>query len=304
MRKTAVSLAILFFAALLNADVVMKLSMPRDHYMIYEPVIVSLALRNTSGQSLIFGHEAEFKGSLEIGLFDMHNRPVRGSGTKVDLKGLILRPGVDHYIRVNISKWVNMHRAGSFKIKLFISHPMLKNEYESNICTFDITNGNIFWRRDFGIPNLQGAQLGEDLKTRTYLIKTLQNKSDIHFYLFVEDKDKVYAVKQLGILLGRELPSFELDSLNQLHMLFPISTKQFSYVVFDWHGREEKRRLYRTSRTIPAICRQGSSGDVSVVGGELILPGEGYSPQKLLPDMPEDAAIAPAPPKRSIPAGK
>ena len=297
MRKTVVSVAIMLFAVVLEADVVMKLSMPRERYMTYEPVIATLALRNTSGQGLIFGHEAEFKGFLEIGLFDMHDRPLKGSGTKVDLKGLILRPGADHYIRVNIGKWLDMRRAGFYKLKLFISHPMLKNEYESNFCTFDISDGQVFWQRNFGMPNLQGAQLGEDLKMRTYTIKSLQEKSNVYFYLFVEDKNKIYAVKYLGTLLGRELPTFELDSLNQLHMLLPVASKKFSYVIFDWHGKEEKQAYYKISRTVPILYRQTTTGDVSVVGGELLLPGESYAPQKLLPDLPADVT-SPAPSKK------
>ena len=289
MRKTVAALAILLIAAVLEADVVMKLTMPRERYMTYEPVIASLTLRNTSGQSLIFGHEAEFSGHLEIGLFDLHDRPVKGSGTKVNLKGLILRPGADHHIRVNIGKWLDMRRTGSFKLKLFIAHPMLKNEYESNFCSFDISNG---------------AQLGVDLKIRTYTVKTLQEKSDVYFYLFVEDKTKIYAIKYLGTLLGRELPSFELDSMNQLHMLLPVASKKFSYVVFDWHGKEEKQSYYKTSRTVPALFRQSTTGDVSVIGGELLLPGENYTQQKLLPNLPADAALPQAAPKQPAPAGK
>ena len=303
MCKKVILLAIMFFSALLPADVIMKLSMPRESYMTYEPVIANLALRNTSGQGLIFGHEAEFKGFLEIGLFDMHNRPLKGSGTKVDLKGLILRPGADHHIRVNIGKWLDMRRAGFYKLKVYISHPMLKNEYESNFCTFDITDGQIFWQRKFGIPNLQGAQLGEDLKMRSYVIKTLQNNSNIHFFLFVEDNEKVYAVKHLGILLGREIPTCEIDSLNQLHILLPEASRKFSYTIFDWHGKVEKQSYYRATKTMPVLYRNGSTGDVSVIGGELIIPGEGYAPEKLLPDLPADAINHNKPAKKqTVPA--
>ncbi|MBO5923689.1 MAG: hypothetical protein J6Q81_04160 [Lentisphaeria bacterium] len=294
MRKLLILLAITVFSAVVPADVVMSLSMPRQRYMIYEPVIANLALRNTSGQGLIFGHEAEFKGYLEIGLFDMHNCPLKGSGTKINLKGLILRPGTDHQIRVNVGKWLDMRRAGFYKLKMYISHPMLKNEYESNFCTFDITAGQIFWQRKFGIPNLQGAQLGEDLKMRSYIIKTLQNKSDIHFYLFVEDNAKVYAVKYLGMLLGREIPTCEIDSLNQLHILLPEPGRRFCHKIFDWHGNLEKQSYYKTAKTIPILHRQGATGDVSVIGGELIVSSEGNRQEKLLPDLPADTAAAPA----------
>ena len=46
----------------LKADVVMRLSIPRNYYMQYEPVMLTLTMRNSSGQALIFGSEAEFKG--------------------------------------------------------------------------------------------------------------------------------------------------------------------------------------------------------------------------------------------------
>ena len=295
MIKAVILSAIMLFTVVLPADVVMKLTMPRERYMIYEPVIANLALRNTSGQGLIFGHEAEFKGFLEIGLFDMHNRPLKGSGTKIDLKGLILRPGTDHHIRVNIGKWLDMRRAGFYKLKVYISHPMLKNEYESNFCTFDIADGQVFWQRRFGIPNLQGAQLGEDLKMRTYTVKSLQDNSNIHLFLMVEDTQKVYAVKHLGVLVGRELPSCEIDSLNQLHILLPLPARKFNYSIFDWHGKLEKQSYYKATKTTPVLYRQGSTGDVSVVGGELIIPGDGYAPEKLLPDLPARQSGSKAP---------
>ncbi len=294
MRKSVIILAVLFFTSILSADVVMRLSMPRERYMIYEPVIANLVLRNTSGQVLIFGTEAEFQGHLEIGLFDMHDRPLRGSGTKISLKGLILRPGADHNIRVNIGKWLNMHRVGYYKIQVYISHPMLKNEYESNSCSFDITAGQTFWQRKFGIPNLEGAQLGSDLKMRSYIIKTMQNNSEIHFFLFVEDEEKVYAIKHLGVLLGREVPSCEIDSLNQLHILLPLASRKFKYLLFDWHGREEKNATYKTSRSVPVLFRNSSTGDVSVVGGEIIHSDSRAMPQKLLPDIQPEVPLPPA----------
>lgn len=294
MRKPVIFLAIMLFSSMLPADVIMQLTMPRQRYMTYESVIANLALRNTSGQALIFGHEAEFKGFLEIGLFDMHDRPLKGSGTKINLRGLILRPGADHQIRVNIGKWLDMRRAGFYKLKVYISHPMLKNEYESNFCSFDITNGQIFWQRKFGIPNLQGAQLGADLKMRSYVIRTMQNNSDIYFYLFIEDDSRVYAVKYLGTLLGRELPSCEIDSLNQLHILLPEASRKFSYTIFDWHGNVEKQSYYRTAKTVPVLYRQSTNGDVSVIGGELLLPEESGKTEKLLPNLPADALSAPS----------
>ncbi len=286
MRKIVVLLTGLFFALTSFADVVMHMYLPRTRYMLYEPVMAGMVLRNTSGQVLVFGTEAEFQGHLELEFFDMHDRPVKGSGVKIDLRGLILRPGVDHRIRVDLTRWLDLRRVGSFRLRAYISHPMLKHEYASNRCSLDISQGQVFWSRNFGVPDLQAAKLGNDAKIRKYSIRSLQDKNDIHLYLQVEDKEKIYVIKHLGILLGRERPTCELDEINQLHILFPVSQKMFQYTIYDWNGQPQKQSFYRMTKTAPVLSRSSNTGEVKVLGGEVVQPGVEYSPQKLLPNTP------------------
>ncbi len=286
MGKILLVLTALIFTVPAFSDIVMNLQLPRTRFMLYEPVIASLVLRNTSGQILIFGTEAEFKGHLELELLDMHDRPVTGSGVKVDLRGLILRPGVDHQIGVNLSKWLKLRKVGSFRLRVYIAHPMLKNEYASNRCSLDISAGQVYWSRNFGLPDLQAAKSASDAQVRSYTIRSLQNKNDIHLYLVVEDKENIYVIKHLGILLGRERPSCELDELNQLHILFPLSSKVYRYTVYDWSGKQQHQAFYRLTETVPVLARTSSTGEVKVLGGEAAQPGVDYAQQKLLPNTP------------------
>lgn len=290
MQKIFLILFATVWAVILPADIIMRLDVPRSCYMLYEPVAVNLALRNTSGQALIFGSEAEFKGYMEVELTDMQDRPLKGSGTKVALNGMILRPGVNQSIRINISKWLDMNRVGYYKLRLFISHPMLKNEYQSNQVTFDIAQGKVLWSRNFGVPQLEKSPvMGQPLPMRSYTIKTLQDKSDTHLFLLVEDKEKIYAMKNLGRLLGRETPSCELDALNQLHILLPVTTKLFHYQVFDWKGNREVERVYRTAERPPILFRDVKNGSVKIIGGEDAQIGVDYVHEKLLPGVPVTA---------------
>lgn len=293
MQKLFLIGVVIVSAILLPADVIMDLGMPRRCYMLYEPVVAQLGLRNTSGQALVFGSEAEFKGFLEVELTDTSNRPLKGSGTRIPLKGMILRPGVNHYIRVNLSKWLNLHRTGFFKLKFYISHPMLRHEYQSNTTSFDIAAGRVYWSRTFGVPQLEGgAKLGQDAQIRTYTIRTMQDKVDTRIYLFVEDKDYLYSMQLLGTLLGREMPAFELDALNHLHMLLPLAPKLFRYMMFDWNGKCEINKLYRTASQIPILYRDIQNGEVKVLGGEIARAGTDYIPEKLLTDAPGTAGSA------------
>ncbi len=271
---------------LLQADVVMNLEMSRTSFMRFEPVLATLTLRNTSGQALIFGGEAEFKGHLEIELSDLTDRPIRGSGTKVDLRGMILRSGVDHRIRVNLSKWVNLTQVGLYRVKLAISHPMLKDEYESNGCQFDVSTGKVFWSRRFGVPKLEDHAIGDAAQLRNYTIRGLQDGSSLYFYLSVEDDQNIYTMKRIGRALGREQPVCEIDMLNRLHVLLPLTPKIFQYQVFDWNGLREINKIYKTAERVPLLFRDARTGDVKIIGGEAASLGIDYTEEKLLPDAP------------------
>ena len=284
MSKIWLLLLALISVFTLKSDVVMRLSVPRNYYMQYEPITLSLSLRNSSGQALVFGSEAEFKGYLGIEVTDIHARPIKGNNNKVDLRGLILKPGVDQSIRINLGKWLDVTRLGTYKIKLFISHPMLKNEYESNAITFEVSAGRIFWSKTFGIPKLDTTKMGEPANQRSYNIKALQDKSDVYLFLFIEDEDKIYSIKKLGMLLGHEHPKSEIDMINRLHILLPLSPKVFQYLVFDWNGQREVNKVYRTSRDIPVLFRNPSTGEVKVVGGEVAHEGVDYTEEKLIPE--------------------
>jgi len=287
MNKIIFSAVMVILPLVLPADVIMDLSMPRACYMLHEPVLAQLGLRNTSGQALIFGEEAEFKGFLEVEISNMHGKPLPGSGTRIQLKGMILRPGANHYIRVNLSKWLNLNRVGFFKLKFYISHPMLKHEYQSNTTSFDISHGRVFWSRSFGVPQLEGgAKLGEDLQLRSYTVRTMQDKADTKLFLFVEDKEYIYSMRQIGAFLGREIPQFELDALNNLHMLLPITPKLFRYMKFDWNGKRELNKLYRTAANVPVLYRDTTNGEVKVIGGDIARAGTDYESEKLLNDDP------------------
>ena len=95
-------------------------------------------------------------------------------------------------------------------------------------------------------------------------------------------------MNRLGVLLGREVPKGEIDSLNRLHILLPVSPKIFHYQVFDWDGEREVNKVYRSAKQVPVLFRDTASGSVRIVGGEAAQPGVDYTVEKLLPDnLPE-----------------
>jgi hypothetical protein len=255
----------------------MRLEVQRSIYIQHEMVQAYLTMRNSSGQALIFGAASEFKGHLEIELLDSQGRKLKGSGAKVDLRGLILRAGTDQTIRVNLNKWVPITKKGSYQVRMFLSHPMLENEYQSNSIYFDVSPGEIYWSKKFGIPKIDAQSNDTPSPIRTYNLRALQDKADVYLFLFIEDDKKIYAIENIGMLLGRKHAACEVDFLNRLHILLPVSSKLFQYFVFDWNGEREVNKVYRSAKNIPVLFRNPQTGEVSVVGGEIAQRGIDYN---------------------------
>jgi len=314
MMRTAKCLGVLLAVLLAAegvADVVMHMKLPRRTYMCYEPVVAEVSLRNTSGQVLIFGAEPEFRGYMEIELTDPAGRPMPGSGKRFELKSMMLRSGVDHRIRVGLSDKVNITKCGTYRVRLIIGHPMLRHEYAGNICQFEVSSGRTFWQRRFGVPKISGNdEIGAPPPLRDYTLKTLRDGAEVYYYLLVEDEENIYAMKRIGMAVGRRQLTCEIDMLNRLHVLLAVQPKLFQHQIFDWQGRRELNKLYKTTNSVPLLYRDGATGDVKVLGGEAATLGVDYTEDRLLPDEPSmgdspdrPAAAAPAPGKSVAPGG-
>ena len=291
--------ALMLLAAELTADVVMRLELNRETFMQFEPVVAVLTMRNTSGQVLVFGTEPEFKGYLEIELTDIAGRPLPGSGTKFDLKGLMLRSGADQKIRINLSGKVDVTKCGNYRVRLILGHPMLRDEYESNTRQFEVSTGRVFWQRRFGMPKLgDGHEAGTPPPLRSYTVKNLWDGAHLYYYLLVEDDENIYAMKRIGEVTNRDRASCEMDMLNRLHVLLPLQPKIFQYQVFDWTGNRELNKVYKSSKSVPFLFRDATTGEVGVLGGELASLGIDYTEDRL---MPENPALGDSPDKPRVP---
>lgn len=308
MKRSGLVLLLLLAGTGAFADVVMNLTLPRQSYIRYEPVIAEMSLRNTSGQVLIFGSEPEFKGYMEIELTDPAGRPMPGSGTRFELKGMMLRSGVDHRIRVTLSGKVDVTKCGTYRARLILGHPMLRNEYASNVCQFEIASGRTFWQRRFGVPKLTGDNdLGAPPPLREYTLKSLRDGAEVYYYLLVEDEANIYALKRIGMAVGRRQIACEIDMLNRLHILLALQPKLFQHQIFDWQGRRELNKIYKSTDSVPLLYRDTATGDVKVLGGEAATLGVDYTEDRLLPDAPSMGDSpdrpAPAPAASDKPAG-
>ncbi len=259
-----------------EARVAANLKMNRFVYMQYDTVLTKIAIRNDSGRPLVFGTDEKLKGEVIFIVEDVASgrrlKPI--PGRRVDLTGTVLQAGESKEIVIALSQYFRLNKLGQYRVTAFIRHPSFTQDYQTNDCPFDISNGSLVWTRTLGVPEYLSENLPPGA-TRTYSVRLLKENGINNYYLIIEDKKRVYAMYCLGEALGDEKVSCEVDDSN-VHILFAATTKEKKYIVYSINGKKVMEKYYRTSDTAPILVRDKENGLLSVVGGLEVKSLTGY----------------------------
>ncbi len=279
MRRLLCGLILLtLFSVPVMAQVKVDLVLNRNTYMLNEPVLAKVKLRNYSGRHLIFGHDERLRGELLFCIYgiDQVAIPLSGKGT-FPMTGTVLRSGETKEIVVPISKYYRIPRTGSYKVYAYIRHSMISGENKSKVVHFDVFRGSEVWRRTVGMPDMLKTSESSHIGERSYVLKTLPVADKVFYYLQIEDRKNIYALFQLGRQVGEARYRADVDMLSRLHLLLPLAPRIFRYNVIDLTGMVEVEKYFKTTDTIPSFYRNPDSGRIIVVGGAEAVPGVDYN---------------------------
>ncbi len=287
-----------------NAQIAIDLSMNRQNYIQFEKIFAKVIMRNDSGHAIAFGHDEKLQGELLFEIHDSQNIPVtKMTQATPPIVGTILRAGETKEFIVPVTRYYNLNTPGKYKIMAYVTHALFKEEYRSNDCFVNISEGHLLWSRSVGIPEFMNPDAkskgdsgdkdnSKKIGTRLFNIKTIYEGSKRVYYLVIEDDKTVFSIKRIGVELGEEQPQFDTDNFSRLHILLPLSPHIFSYFVFDIKGALEKREVYKKTNTIPTLVTDPKNGSIILAGGELAKQGVDYKdsteekPEK--PEKPEE----------------
>ncbi|QSH41946.1 hypothetical protein P0136_05410 [Lentisphaerota bacterium ZTH] len=262
-------------------QIAMRLELSRHYFLQYEPVFAKILLRNDSGHAVAFGNHKKLQGQLLFEIIDSRQRRIsRIKGTVYPMVGILLRPGATREIVVPVNKYYNLLKCGKYRIKAFIQHNMFEDSYQSNECTFDISQGSVIWQRTVGVPDFAEKKQIKRVKTRTFTIRCLLEGQRKTYYLLLEDKKKIYSIKRIGFELGEERMVCDVDNFSRLHIMLPISPKVFTCLIYNINGELESREVYKRTDTIPTLIRDPKTGKVYVAGGEKAIKKLDYEDHK------------------------
>lgn len=273
------------------AHVSVELVMNQERYMQYEPIYAKVRLRNYSGQPLVFGKNEQLKGELQLEIVQNKRfiQPLKNND--FSLIGTVLLPGQSDEFIFRVDRHYKLTKVGHYSIHAFVRHVKLKDVFRSPDRSIEVTPGVEVWRRSVGVPDVLAGSRGKNersgaLQMRSFSLRVLEERAVRHFYVVVEDAKRVYGV----ICVGREVSSAprsqEIDMLNRLHLIVPVASRLFRYLVINLDGKIEQQEMIKRDKTVPVLVRDKKTGQVSRVGGIEAVAGVDYK-------LPEEKKVLP-----------
>ena len=300
-RFFARRLCLLFLAFSLDAQaqVQVDISLKRNLYIRYEPVLATVTITNMTGGELSLADSGLHKWfGLQVETLD--GRPIPPTG------GDYINPPVALGSQQKISRTVNLtpifpvNEFGGYRVRATVFAGQTNRFFTSPTLNFDITEGRVIWQKTVGVPD--GSPGAGTSRTITVLSHRLPQST--YLYLRIEDAraGTVFCTHQLGRFLTFASPSVMLDQQNKVHILQNDAPKTYTYSKIGLNGEVLDRKSYNEFSSRPAL-RRGSDGSVVVVGGRPYDPSA-PPPEQSLPSLNDRPVKLPGPPVKPKPEDK
>lgn len=269
----------------LEAQIKVDLKIPRRLFIVYEPIIATVAVTNLTGRDIVLQDKGENRWfSFQVMTAD--DRPVPPLDLNYQLEPLPIAAGQTVKRSVNLTSLYAIRDFGLHRVRANIYFADLDRYFSSPVDNVDLTEGKLIWQQTVGVPEGK-AGAGE---YRTLSLLTHRQMKDNMLYARVEDKEGgiVYTTCQLGRVLTAYEPQVLLDEQNQISVLQLVGPKTYLLSRVGVNGEWLGQRTYNEVKTRPHL-RKSPAGAVQIVGGQLDVPvmrPEGAPPLPKLSDRP------------------
>lgn len=262
-----------------SAQVQVDISLKRNLYIRYEPILATVTVTNLTGSELSLADDGPQRW-FGIQVETLDGRPIPPVG-EYSNQPLELGPQQKISRTVNITPLFPISEFGGYRVRATIFVHQSGRHFTSPSLNFEVTDGRMMWQKTVGVP--EGTPGAGTSRTVTLLSHRLPESTQL--YIRIEDPQagRIYCTHQLGKFLSFGNPNVMLDRQNQIHILQNSAPKVFFYSKIGLNGEVLDRKSYNELSTRPAL-RRGSDGSVLVVGGQPYDP-KAAAPEQSLPSL-------------------
>lgn len=264
LRICALFLGVVFspcIATTVKAQVLVDLSIKRNLYIAYEPLLATIRITNLSGNRLLMA-DVEGKKWFGFHIETLDGRPIPPTNPDYEIPPLQIGSGESISRTVNLTQLYPMSDFGSYRIRATVYAAELSGYFSSPPLTVEITEGRLLWEQTVGVP----GDTGGSSRTITLLSHRLPERTDL--YLRIADKNAgiVYCTHRLGDFIANGKPDIILDSQNTIHVVQNTAPREFVYSKVGLDGKILDRISFQAPKDHPHLNR-ATDGTVVVVGG-------------------------------------
>jgi len=278
-RRSAACTAALFLVGLSSACLAqlgIALESNFDRYLRYEPIEITVVIRNYSGNTLVFSDEGSTnRGHLFFTIETHGNAPVKRVDSRANpVTDLVLGAGETRELSLALNTIYDLQNEGGYTVTAQIGHRRLPNDYQSNPITFEVREGIPIVTRNLGLPSTSSTAAIQALKASLLLFN--DGKGAL-YCLRVEDDTNVYGTVRLGPQIAGAPPQMDADAASDIHVLLQSAPRLYSYSVYTIKNREvrlRQQRFYVAETDVPTLTRE--PGYLKVINGRPAVEGEDY----------------------------
>ena len=253
------------------AQLGIQIKTDRPSYFTFEPVYVTVTLRNNSGNPLVFSDQKPLSGFVNLKVTSADDRTVAPLCPAPNLgMNLILGTGETKDLIVRLDSLFNLQRGGSYLVHALAGHDRLPDDYRSDPAQFVLQSGLPIWQKRLGAPAV-GAK--DPIAARQVCLLLMTERKTDQFALMIEDDNTVYGFKRLGARISGTKPMLDVDALSNIHVLWMSKPRLFEHRVYDRDLRLLQTKYYIADRAVPTLQRDPDIGRIMITGGRPATPG-------------------------------
>jgi hypothetical protein len=274
MRKFAILLVLLTAAThgarAQHTGVTAELQLDQDQFLAEEDVPVKVRIVNRSGQPVVLGTDKQW---ITFDVVGEHDYVVPKLGEMQVQSPFTLLSGQAVTREFNPTPYFSYRRMGRYRLGAIIKLPQWNQEVACKPVAFTISQG-------LPLPDLGDLTVGAPPppgatntapQVRHYSLLRVSSLDQVQLYFrLTDDHGQALRVYPLGRTVDFGRPEVQLDSANNLHVLFQTGAHVLTYVVIDPNGAMLGRQFHEFTQTRPSL-RLGDDGRVIVGGGHRVL---------------------------------
>lgn len=256
IRFFAVFAFVAGLSSIATAQLSVRLAAERSAYLLYEPLVVTVELTNTSNEPILLHSGPQDRPWMSFLVRSVDGRKIR-SEDPLALDPVNLGPGQRKLLSINLTPLYAIRETGQYTVQASVQPPG-KQGYLTDALSINIGKGDTVWTRTY----VDGG-----IKRVVSLIRFVDRR-EVALYLRVEEPQEnlVYSTTRLGRVVAFTEPQVELDAQKGIYIIHPIGSRTYRYTRASAEGVVIAQEDRESGTTPPTLVRR-PGGTIELVGG-------------------------------------